>query len=150
MHRAVETYGLRVDIDPAEALLEEVYWTAGHVQWLRGIIQSLAPDALTWGIAEEAEKGATEFPGTDVLKKASVNVWLQLYQVERKHLVDVCTAALKVGIEKRRVDLAERQGDMIAEVFRRVFDDPEFGLDEAQREVARGIASRHLRLLATS
>ena len=41
---AVQTLGLPVDISPTEALLEEVRWTAGHVQWLRARVQELHPE----------------------------------------------------------------------------------------------------------
>ncbi len=148
--RAVETYGLPVDIDPAEALLEEVRWTAGHVRWLRSMVQSLSPDELRWGKSEEVEKGSGEFPGTDTTEKAAPNVWVQLYQAERRHLVDVCATAIKVGIEERRVRLAESQGALIAEVIRGMLDDPELGLTQPQKEVGRAVASRHLRVIASA
>lgn len=50
---AVATYGLPRDIDPSEALLDEVRWTAGHVSWLRDRIQELEQDALVWGVTEQ-------------------------------------------------------------------------------------------------
>lgn len=46
---AVKTYGLPVDVSPTEALLEEVRWTAGHVQWLRAWVQELEQSRLVWG-----------------------------------------------------------------------------------------------------
>ena len=85
--RAVETYGLPFDISPSDALLEEVRYTAGHVRWLREQVQAIDPQALTWGMREQAEKGATEFPGTDITYAAMPNIWLELYYRERKHLV---------------------------------------------------------------
>jgi hypothetical protein len=33
----------------------------------------------------------------EVVSKAGVNVWLMLYQAERKHLVEVCETALRLG-----------------------------------------------------
>lgn len=119
--KAVETYGLPLDVSPVEALLDEVRYTAGHVAWLRGKVRELEADDLVWGKTEEAEKGATEFPGTDITYAAKANVWLELYYRERKHLVDVTKAAISAGIEERRVQLAEAQGQLVAEIFRRVF-----------------------------
>lgn len=127
---AVATYGLPRDIDPAEALLDEVRWTAGHVSWLRDRIQELEQDALVWGVTEQVERTATEFAGTDTTHKAIPSVWLDLYQKERKHLVDVCKAALAAGVEERRVRLAEQAGTQLAQVIRAVLtelgvaDDP--------------------------
>lgn len=117
--RAVATYGLPRDIDPAAALLEEVHRTAGHVAWLGERIRELDESALAWGPTEVAEKTATEFPGVDSKEAARPSVWLDLYHRERTHLVRVSKAALDAGISERLVRLAEQQGAMLAEVIRR-------------------------------
>ena len=119
--RAVATFGLRRDISATDALIEEVQWTAGHVEWLREQVQALETEALTWGVTEESEKNATEFAGTDITRSAAVNAWVKLYQDERKHLIDVCRETIKAGVEERRVKLAERQGALLNEVIRRIF-----------------------------
>jgi hypothetical protein len=144
---AVVTYGLPRDIDPADALLEEVCRTAGHVAWLEQRVRELSPEEIVWGRAEEVEKGSSEFPGTDTTQRAAPNVWVVLYREERKHLVDVCATAIKIGIEERRVRLAERQGALLADVIRRLLEDPELALSARQREVGHAVASRHLRAL---
>lgn len=120
---AVRTYGRPVNVDPAEALLDEVRWTAGHVAWLRDQVQQLESQTLVWGVADETDKGATEFPGTDTTSKAMPSVWLDLYRQERKHLVDVCKVALAAGVEERRVQLAEQAGAQLAQVIRAVLAD---------------------------
>jgi hypothetical protein len=117
---AVVTYGLPRDISPSEALLEEVRYTAGHVAWLRGKVREIEDADLVWGKTEESEKGATEFPGTDITSAAKPNMWLELYYRERAHLVAVTKAALSAGIEERRVRLAEAQGSLLNEVIRRI------------------------------
>lgn len=119
--KAVATYGLRRDIAATDALLEEVQWTAGHVAWLREKVAEIKAADLVWGMTEQAEKNATEFDGTDTTYAAKPNVWLQLYMAERKHLLDVTKAAISVGIEERRVKLAEAQGALLNEVLRRIF-----------------------------
>jgi hypothetical protein len=147
---AVVTYGLPIDIDPADALLEEVCRTAGHVAWLERQVRALSPDQLVWGKAEEVEKGASEFPGTDTTQKAAPNVWVVLYRDERQHLVAVCKAAIAADIDERRVRLAERQGALLAEVIRSLLEDPELGLSRRQQEVGRVVASRHLQVLSAA
>ena len=92
--RAVVTYGLPREIDPAAALLEEVHRTAGHVAWLAAKIRELDDDDLTWGVTQETEKTATLVPGTDTKSAARPSVWLELYHRERKHLVRVSKAAM--------------------------------------------------------
>jgi hypothetical protein len=118
--KAVETYGLPRDISPTDALLEEVRYSAGHVAWLRAKVAELEAADLVWGVTEEADRNATEFAGTDVTRSASVNMWLELYHRERKHLLDLVKTAISVGIEERRVRLAEAQGSLMNEVIRRI------------------------------
>ena len=124
--KAVQTLGLPVDITPTEALLEEVRWTAGHVAWLRGRVQELnttgdAPE-LTWGTTK-TKTGGDDYGTTE---EAKPSVWYELYTRERVHLVRVCDAAIKAGVEERRVRLAEQQGDLLALAIRQILD--AFGL----------------------
>lgn len=144
--QAVVTYGLPRDIDPTDALLEEVHCTAGHVAWLREQVQSLAPDALVWGVTEEVVKSATEFPGTDVTYSATLNAWLEQYRWERKHLLDVTKAAISAGIEERRVKLAEAQGSLLNGVIRRILD--RLDLTEGQRGLLPVVVPEELRRAA--
>lgn len=144
--RAVETYGLPLDVSPGDALLDEVRYTAGHVAWLRERVRELEDRDLTWGMTEQAEKRATEFQGTDTTYGATPNVWLDLYMRERKHLVDVSKAAISAGIEERRVRLAEQQGALVASVIRGILADLKLSPD--QRELVAEIVPRRLRALA--
>lgn len=118
--KAVETYGLPRDISPTDALLEEVRYSAGHVAWLRAKVAELEAADLVWGMTEQVDKGATEFAGVDTTHAATVNVWLDLYFRERKHLLDLTKTAISVGIEERRVRLAEAQGALMNDVIRRI------------------------------
>lgn len=110
--RAVTTYGLRRDVDPMTALLEEVQWTAGAVEWLRLQVQALEPEELVFGVSE--------VKGGDVTQKAAPSVWLELYQRERTHLTKVCGEAIRSGVAERQVRLAERQGALVASVLQSV------------------------------
>lgn len=141
---AVKTYGLPREVDPRDALLEEVHRTAGAVDWLRGQVEALAPDTVTWGVTEE--KSSTGKDGDSRTEAAAVNVWVQLYQAERKHLVDVCKAAISAGIEERRVKLAEQQGALLASVIRGILGDLE--LTPAQAARVSEVVPRHLRAMA--
>ena len=143
---AVITYGLPRDISPTDALLEEVRYSAGHVAWLREKVRELEDKDLVWGMTEQAEKNATEFTGTDTTYGAKPNVWLELYYRERKHLVEVTKAAISAGIEERRVKLAEAQGQVVAEVFRRVFARMDLTAEQSAR--APLVVSEELRRAA--
>jgi hypothetical protein len=144
--KAMETYGLPLDVSPGDALLDEVRYTAGHVAWLREKVQELEDRDLVWGMTEQAEKNATEFSGTDTTYGAKPNVWLDLYMRERKHLVDVAKAAISAGIEERKVRLAEQQGALVAMVIRGILADLKLTPD--QRELVAEVVPRRLRALA--
>lgn len=144
--RVMETYGRPIDTTPTEALLEEVRWTAGHVAWLRERVREVETAALAWGKTEEVEKTAGEFPGTDITYAAAPSVWLDLYQRERKHLLDVCKAAISAGIEERRVRIAESQGALLADVIRRILGDLDLTPDQ-QAKVGT-VVPLHLRAVA--
>ncbi len=72
---------------------------------------------------------------------------MKLYQSERKHMVDVTKAAIACGLAQREVELAEREGALLAQVILKVLQDLE--LSEAQREIAPGIVRRHLTAVKT-
>ena len=145
--KAMTTYGLAREIAPDVALLEEVHRTAGHVAWLHQIVSGIEQDDLVWGKVEEVDKGAGEFTGVDITYRAQANIWLDLYQKERKHLTDVCKAALTAGIAERQVKLAEQQGTLIAQVITRILDD--LSLTTDQRALVSEVVPRHLLALAS-
>jgi hypothetical protein len=144
--KAVETYGLPLDVSPGDALLDEVRYTAGHVAWLRERVRELEDRALVWGMTEQSEKNATEFKGVDTTYGAVPNVWVDLYMRERKHLIDVAKAAISAGIEERKVRLAEQQGALVAAVIRGILADLKLTPD--QRELVAEVVPRRLRALA--
>jgi hypothetical protein len=144
--KAVVTYGLPRDISPTEALLEEVRYSAGHVAWLREKVRELEGGQLIWGVTEQVEKSATEFAGVDTTSAASVNMWLELYYRERRHLVDVTKAAISAGIEERRVRLAEAQGAIVADVIRRILS--RLDLSDQQSRLVPMVVPEELRRAA--
>lgn len=140
--RAVTTYGLPRDVDPRQALLEEVHRTAGIVAWLDDQVRTLDTDNITWGVTEQkaGEKDNT------LTQAAAVNMWIQLYQQERKHLIAVCKAAIDAGIEERRVQLAEQQGSILASAIRAILAD--LNLTDTQQNLVAEIVPKHLRAIA--
>lgn len=145
---AVTMFGLPREVDARDALLEEVYRTAGAVDWLTEKVRELAPDAAVWGVTERTEKTATEFEGIDTTEAAAVNIWIELWQKERKHLVDVSKAAIAAGIEERRVRLAEQQGALLASVIKQILGD--LDLTPSQADRAPQIVAGHLRQVSMS
>lgn len=143
--KAVATYGLPREVDPAVALLEEVHRTAGHVAWLHEKVREIDEGDLVWGVVEEVDRTGAQF-GSETTSKATPSVWLELYQRERKHLTDVCKTALAAGIAERQVHLAEQQGALLVGVIQRILDD--LALTAEQRALVPEVVPRHLRAVS--
>lgn len=88
--------GLPREVDPATALLEEVWRSAGHVAWLGQVVGALQHDA-----AQLAESRLVD--GTEV------SVWVRLYNDERDRLAKVSKMALDAGVAQALVDIAHAQ-----------------------------------------
>ena len=128
--RECDRLGIAIEIDPTEALLREVWETAGNVEFYRTLVQALPTHP-----GDDDEIGMKE-DGTPIFRRgepgiygrtyhlsgvptgeAKPHVLVQLYNAERKHLVEVVKAAISLGIEERRVNLEENRA---TEVFRAV------------------------------
>ena len=133
--QAVELYGLPVETDPHQALLDEVQRTAGHVEWLGQIVRGLEERQLTRGVTKTVEHA----DGTRVVEaRAAVNVWLKLYQDERDRLVRVAKAAIDAGVAERQVRLAEAQAQRIAQTVSAILRDLGHDLNDPRvRDVVR-------------
>lgn len=138
--KAVVRFGLRRDVTPAEALLEEVQYLSGTCQWLREtidreLLQQAPLDAdgqaddwpdddrawrrLTEGVQRREEKDDPE-KGTTVTTVTGPGVhplW-ELYERAQDRLVKASSAALAAGVAERQVRLAESQGLMVAQAVR--------------------------------
>lgn len=122
---AVKTLGIREqypDIDPGAALLEEIRITHAHVVWLRAQVAELSPGELTWGTIQHEQGVGPEGPIDKTTEKAEPSVWYGMYCRERDHLVKVSAAALRAGIEERKVRMAEQQGQLVAAALKQIFD----------------------------
>jgi hypothetical protein len=130
--QAVATYGIKSDLPPTAALLEEAQWSHGHVVWLRDVVQMIDPEALVWGVTEEHEKTASEFPGVDVKKLAAPSVWLKLYHEERRLHLDLVKTVETLKLEQRWQDIAARYSGFMASVIKRGLARRGVVLDDAE------------------
>jgi hypothetical protein len=121
-----ETLGLPREVDPHTALLEELHRTAGAVQWLGAVVADLEQEHV----------------GGDV---GPAQVWVRLLGDERDRLVKVAKTCVDVGIEERRVRLAESAGAQLAAVVRAVLDRLE--LSDGQRLLALQVVPEEFRRL---
>lgn len=141
---AVRRFALPRDVDPFDALMEEIARTAGVIDLLEEELATLEREQLVRGFSEVTR---TQTAGGDagieqrVKQRSAPSVWMQLYQRERKHYVEVCRVAIATGIAERQVRLAEQQGRIIVEVIRSTLQD--LGIEETGE--VRQAVGRHLR-----
>ncbi len=124
--------GALLEIDPAEALLQEVWRCAGRVSWLQDRIHHLADNEIV----------------VDTMQGKQPAVWVRWEQIERAALVQACRACIAAGLAERQVKIAEEQGRLVAEAFRQLLNDPELNLTPAQRAIAPGAVRRALTAVA--
>jgi len=72
---------------------------------------------------------------------------LQLYERSIERVQRMLGDYIRLEVEVRRVALEESQAALIADLLRRIIDDPSLGLDDAQRKQARLVAARQLRVV---
>lgn len=68
--------------------------------------------------------------------------------VERDRCAGFAAKAVAAGLARRQVELAERQGQLIAQLLTAVLTDPQLGLSVEQRRQVPDVARRHLALVA--
>lgn len=142
--RDVERFAGSIDIDPATALLQEVQRSAATVAYLQMRVNELEDEQIVWGVVEETDKphvykdGEQVGGGTEVKRKATPNQWVVLYGQERRHLAQVCKAALDAGATATLVDVFKQTASTYVQLVGRVLDRVVLGLDlsEEQRSQA--------------
>lgn len=147
------TLGLPRDIPPAQALLEEVGRAAGHVAWLAMKVAELAPEDVVWGVAEEIERpgvidesGEELGGGVEVRRKATLNMWVRLYQDERQRLVVAADKALGANAQDRISAVFEQIGGAYVQMIERVLD--ALDLSAEQRARVPDVVTGELRAIA--
>jgi hypothetical protein len=130
------------DIHPAEALIELVQFTAGEVDYWRRRVSEIDDTDLTWGTTRVKEGGDDR--GTT--QEAKPHIAYVMLQQASDRLASYAAAALRAGVEERRVRLAEQQGALVAQAIRNILD--ALQLTPAQLELVPTVVPAQLRLIA--
>lgn len=130
------------NIHPAEALIELVSYQASIVDFWRHKVSLLDDDALTWGRTKVKEGG--DDAGTT--HEAKPNIAYALLGDASDRLARYCEAALKAGVEERKVRLAESQGALVAQAIRQVLE--QLHLTDEQQLLVPTVVPAALRLIA--
>lgn len=135
--RALQTYGQPIAVDPRVALLEMLAASWGHVSWLRIKVDELKDEGADANMVGPVGGGQGGYP------EFKPNVYIGMYDRERKFAMDLSKNCIAAGIEERRVKIAEEQGAMIASVISSVLSE----LKVTGPEVPK-VVGKHLRQLA--
>jgi hypothetical protein len=104
----VARFGLPRDIDPHQALKEELHRCAGWVAWLEARVRQEGEDALTTTAFGEDRSFTVTSPYYEILL------------IERKLLGDVAQACIKAGVEEAAVRTLEESAQFAANAIRGV------------------------------
>lgn len=137
-------FAARTDIHPAEALLELVHYQAGIVTYWRGRVEEVDAKDLEWGKTRE-KSGGEDFGTTE---EAVPHVAYRLLVEAQDKLAAYASAALKAGVDERRVKIAESQGAAVAGAIRAIL--AALNLTPAQLELVPTVVPAQLRLLTSS
>ena len=146
--QAAQQLGLKLDTTPQQALLDEVQRAAGMVAYYGQRVAEIAeedPNKLVHGVTRVEQREGFQ-AGTVRVAEPAVNVWLKLWNEERDRLARAAAAAIKAGIEERRVQLAEAQGALIADAIRRILN--RLNLTPEQLTLVGTVVPEELRALA--
>lgn len=159
--QALAKFGRPVqDVDAEQVLLDMVSEAAGNVAWLGRQVAALgAEDAqqagatlwtrTTTGYAEGSKLFGpvidVDGVGMEHIVGEAERAMVKLYGQWSDRLVKYAKAAIEAGIEKRRVEYAERQGETIVIVVNNVL--VQLGLDEKQITLARSLVAKEFRQL---
>lgn len=126
-------YGKPIDVNPIDALLDEVKTTAGHKAWLA---QQLAQFDVK--LISDQKKPVAMPPELEGI--------FRLYQWEREHLVKTAKACLDSGLNERLVQIAEHQGERLADAVDAILAGLQ--LTPAQRDLVPQLVPGILRQLS--
>jgi hypothetical protein len=112
--RIVEILGLPRDIDPHEALIEELSRSAGNVAWLQSVLNDQGMDALT-----ESTMGGRK-----------TSVWYRMWTAERDRLTKVSAECARAGVQERRVSVIEENARQMSQLVRGILHELQIPIDE--------------------
>lgn len=119
------------DESPEDGLMREVLWSAQI--------------AAAYGMAVAEIEGplALFSQGQGEKVRALIQAWTD----ERKLHAQLCKLAIDAGIERRKLDQADRQAEMLVMILTKVFGDPRLELGEERIIEAKVIAVEAMREL---
>lgn len=145
--REMGVMGAPIDIEPQDFILECIRIAAGEVFYASERIAVLTEaDVLVQTRTTVVKKDADGATSQEVRasNEFKLHAWIVVRDRAMDRGVQYSFAALKAGIEERRVRVAEQQGMLLAQAVQGILR--ELGVD--QRPEVAGIVRKHLTLVA--
>jgi hypothetical protein len=103
-----------IQVDPAQAMIQRIASTAGHVAWLEQKVGSF----------RFVERTKLDDDGVEVEQFMTPNQenWWRIYREESDRLIKYSEIALRAGLAERTVKLAEQQGALVANAIDLILD----------------------------
>lgn len=131
---------------PVEHLLTLINNKAAEVAWLRTLVKDVDEDELFYGLTGE-ELGQDRGDETNLKTySAGLHIKWQALRAAEEQLAKWTTMALRAGVEQRRIQLAEQQGQLVTVAIQSILDG--LNLTPAQRDLIPTVVPNALRALS--
>jgi hypothetical protein len=144
LEEAMPMLGSPIATDPGQGILEEIARSRGHIAFLeRKLIEMDEAELVMTTDTIEEERSGGPGGGYSLKRKENrqaISPWWALYERERRHFASVCAAAVRAGVEERRIRIAERQQDVLEAAFVAAIAD--LGLDPHDSRVRKVLGAR--------
>lgn len=122
--RRVESWGGRLDVNPAEALLELVQGKAAEVAYWNWRVGELSDGERAGLLVAESTVGeGPQGPVDTVTRKVAPHVFVVLLHKAQDQLASYSAAALRAGVDEALVRLATVQASAVVEFARRAIEE---------------------------
>lgn len=140
--------GSPIDVDPHDAIVTAIRITAGEVKYCDEQIRRLSEDELFERPLETSIQQLPSGQWVQIEEKRTgeiISRWVTLRDDALANLVRYSKWAIEVGIDERRVRVAERVADVIAPLLTNLAAD--LNLSDEQRKLLPLAIDRNLRVL---
>jgi len=140
--------GTPIDVDPHDAIVHAIRITAGEVRYCDEQIRRLTEDELFERPLETSIQQLPSGKWVQIEEKRTGEVisrWVTLRDDALANLVKYSKWAIEVGIDERRVRVAERVADVIAPLLSDLAID--LNLNDEQRRLLPAVIDRRMRVL---
>lgn len=151
--RQAAVMGAPLAIEPQDALIQCIHITAGEVAYASAQIALLEEHEAVGAVVTTHVRPAKLEKGEDSSSREvtetryeapALHIWIRVRQQAMDRLVNYSKVAIAAGLAERQVRLAERQGQLLAQVIRGVLTD----LGVADHPEVGTVVRKHLTLVA--